>query len=382
MKLKIGMGQPKRLVKKAQRDGGNYFKIKEGENNVRVLFGPVVVNTVFYPTIQRSEDGEVKATVRSVKVPDRGGIFAPLSALDRRIQRAHGEERPRSAFDSKSKWNYLVIDLDNEPYEVQVAQFPKSIFEELVDIETKRSNKNATMLRYGPIWMVNLIITKTVDPSKSAQFGTEYKVEVDPENPWNGKVPAEWLDSDFAELLEAGAFDPEEVFPNGMIKALEEAEIDLEKEGIPDSEDAVMERLQAFPVDLDGKDKRSGAPLFKHKAVLVEELTNAGVLEEIPMIESGGAGGAPQLTEGSSSKKKAVDAEYVEVEEDDEEEDDEEEVVETKGKKKLAGKLAKLAQEDEDDEDDDDGETASRIQATLRKADKAVADDDDEDDDE
>ncbi len=307
MALKINMGQPQRLKNQAER-GSDRVKLKEGENVHRILFGPVVVHTVFWPSLQRSEDGEIKSVTKSAKVPDRGSIFEGIAALDRKIQRATGSERPKSQLDKSTKYNYLVIDIDKEPMRVSIAQYPKSVKDRLVEIEEKRDTENPTNLRYGLIWMYNVLITKDVDPNQQKQFGTDYSVEPDPKNPWLGQVPSDWLKTSFGKLVEGKYIDLEEVFSKDMYQALEDADIDLEGEGVPDSEEVIVERLQAFPIDLDGK-SFGDKPAFIRPDLLAAELTTL----EIPFLPAGEGGGQallPSQAGKAEEEAAAVDADY------------------------------------------------------------------------
>jgi len=303
--MKLTMGQPQRLKNQAER-GSDRVKLKEGENVHRVLFGPVVVNTTFWPSKQQQDDGELKEITRAVKVPDRGSIFEGIAALDRKIQRASGVERPKSQLDANTKYCYLVIDLNKEPLRVSIASYPKSVKDALIEIEEKRDTDDATCLRYGLVWMYNMIISKDVDPSQARQFGTEYTVEPDPKNPWLGQVPADWLKADFNQLVEDKMIDLTEVFTPEMLKAIEEAEIDLEAEGVPDPEEKILEQLAQYPIDLNAT--RFDKPAFPNPEIMMKELE----VLKIPFLAPGE--GAPQLpattaTAGTEAPA-AVEAEF------------------------------------------------------------------------
>ncbi|KKW10750.1 MAG: hypothetical protein UY48_C0031G0004 [Candidatus Gottesmanbacteria bacterium GW2011_GWB1_49_7] len=350
MKLKISVGQPKRLVKKASRDGAGRVKLREGENLLRVLFGPVVVNNVFWPSIQREEDGAEKSVIKSARVPDRGSIFHPLAALDRKIQRANGVEKPQSPFDVKSKWNYLVIPLDEEPLEVKVAQLTKTVFEGLVEAERARDRDDPTKLRYGLIWMWNAIITKDVDPGKSKRYGTDYRVSVDTKNPFAGQVPAEWLDTSFQELVDGEFIDLHDVFSDEMLKALEDAEFDLEAEGVPEDETTIMERLQSFPINIDAIDSQTEAPTFRYKDDFMQQLAEHGLLGEIPIISATDKD-QPRLTAGPT--RRPVEAEVIDADDDVDDDVDDDDVVVVEAPPQTTSK--------------------ARVRSLLLKADKAAS---------
>src|SRR5690606_40304636 len=54
----------------------------------------------------------------------------------------------------------------------------------------------------------------------SARFGTDYQHDIYLDNPWKGKVPAEWLNADPSEVLdELGGL--EAVFPDWIIRSEE-----------------------------------------------------------------------------------------------------------------------------------------------------------------
>ena len=371
--MKIKMGQPQRLKNQAER-GSDRIKLGEGENVHRVLFGPVVVHTVFWPSQQRDDaTGEIKTVTKSAKVADRGSIFDGIAALDRKIQRATGVDKPRSQLDKNTKFNYLVIDVDKEPLKVGIAQYPKGVKDALVELEEKRDTDDATKLRYGLIWMYNVIITKDVDPNKERRYGTDYAVEPDPKNPWLGQVPADWLKADFDTIVEGGYIDLKEVFSEEMMAALEEAEIDLEAEGVPDSEEVIMERLQAFPIDLNAT--RFDKPAFARPDLMAAELREL----ELPFLNPGKPGTEQALLPSEASKEEAA----AEVAEEDFE------VVDEPPSKKAKAKLKGLKKEEPEeveeaefeevddsgdgvpegmDEDEDEGEKPTKLRSLMKKA--------------
>lgn len=337
------IGQNKENIQKASGTKGLWLKLKDGENLHRVLYGPLPMNTVFWPTVVE-QDGKRKQTVRSARVPDSGSIFHQLAAIDRRAQRAQGADDPTSVFDAKTTYNYLVIDKEGAGT-LQIAQYPKKVKDQLVEIQAKRDRQSPDKLRYGLIWMFDCIITKAIDNDKGRRYGTDYTVEVD-NSPVSGQVPAEWLDLDFDELVKSGNVKPEQFFKKSELKEMEAFDIDVEEATRPHTEAEILDMLSRNPVDLLGK--KFGDPAFLDASVIMEELK----LLKLPFVEGIEGEVKKALPAASKKAKNMEEAEYREVEET---EDDEEETprIPPKSKKKMkkSTTLSKALEEDDDEDE-------------------------------
>jgi len=283
------LGQPQRLLDKVQGDNFERTRLEEGENNHRILFGPVKVAQIYYPSLVKDpETQELKQKMKVITRPDSGSPLDSLASLDERIRRTRGEERPRSSLRPSSKWLYLVIDKNSKEYpKVTIAEYPFTVYDQITKLEQSVSNKNPDKLRYGLIFMWDAIITKTVDKSKPKQYGTSYNVEVDPENPYAGKIPRGYLGRTSAELAKHGV-NVEQFFTEEELKAIKDSDFDLEKIAAPDTWDQMLEKLNKFPIYLGASD-RGGHPRFPQ----LEEFVTQAQESNIPFLS-----GDAQAAEG------------------------------------------------------------------------------------
>lgn len=272
------LGQPGELKRNAQGGFTNRFRLEEGENIIRVLYGPIRSTSVYYPTLIEDKEagGELKQGLRVLKVPREGCPLDRLRDLDLRIRKKKGEDKPQSALKHSSKWLYLIINQGNpdEPV-VELAEFPYSVFQQIVKLEEARSTKERNKLRNGLIFMYDLIITKTVEPGLPKQFGTKYTVEVDVENEYSGKIPAQYLNKTASELSDRG-LKVEKFFTPEAMAAISNCSIDLEEEAKPQTAEEMNAQLTKLPIYLDAKD-RNGRPMFPAQTEFENELEAMGL---------------------------------------------------------------------------------------------------------
>ena len=270
------LGQPNYL--KNSSDGGGFSRVRvnEGDNIHRVLFGPVRQSLIYYPTLV--EDGETGEMVQRMKIlrrPKEGSPLDVLASLEKRIRTSRGEKFFKSSLDPSTKWLYLVMDKEGEDYpKVEVAEYPYTVYKKLVELESAVATKDKAKLRHGLIFMWDAIITKTVDPGKSRQFGTSYDAQVDPDNKYSGKVPVSYLGMTAAELSEK--LDLSKFFSDEEYVAVQESKLDLEDSAKPNTVEEMKETLAEFPIYL-GATNPDGSYRFPSVERFQEQLEKGGL---------------------------------------------------------------------------------------------------------
>jgi len=314
------LGQPAHLKEKAKGGFTDKVRLEDGENIHRVIYGPVKVQYIYYPTLQRdAETNELKQSIRVIKRPQEGCILDSLASFEKRVRIQKGEKNPNSNLSPRSKWLYLVIDRNSEEPEIKVAEYPYKVFDQILKLEAAKSSKNTNKLRHGLIFMYDLIITKSVEKGKPRQYGTSYHVEVDPENAWSGKIPVAALGMP-AEELEKRFKGFKQFFPKDDWKLIEDMDIDLEKEGEADSPEEILHKLKENPIYLQATSP-DGGYMFPALEEFKEQMEEAGV----DYTESGKKKPATKgLLEGSDKQFKDLDN-NVSYEEEEEEGDEVEE---------------------------------------------------------
>jgi len=338
-------GQPADLKNKAASNFNSRFRLEEGDNVVRILFGPAKVQMLYYPTLQEDrETGDMKQRMRILNQPVGGTTpLAVLESLEKRTRKAKGEKDPRSSLSPTTRFLYLIINKESDAYpQVEVAEFPYKVYRQLVAIEESISKKDANKLRHGLIYMYDCIITKKRDPGKSIQFGTSYEVEVDPDNIYTSKVPKSFLGKTSKELAESSKnFSLEKFFTEEEWTAIQESDVDLIEEAQPDTMEQMTEKLEDSPIFL-GATNQDGSYRFPSAEQFKEQLEKLGIdyldtdAEELPA--------KPKTKKIKAAEEEVFDDDEDEVEEAEFEvidDDDEDEVTED---------------EDEDDEDEDEDE--------------------------
>jgi hypothetical protein len=244
------LGQPTYL--KNTNDGGGLTRVRvnEGDNIHRVLFGPVRQSLIYYPTlVEDQETGEMVQRMKILRRPKEGCPLDVLASLEKRIRSSRGEKFTKSSLDPSTKWLYLVINKESEDYpKVEIAEYPYTVYKELVELESATAIKDKSKLRHGLIFMWDAVITKSIDPSKSRQFGTSYSVQVDPDNKFSGKVPVSYLGINATELAEK--MDLKKFFTEEEYISINESKLDLEEQAVPDSAEDMKQKLAEFPIYL------------------------------------------------------------------------------------------------------------------------------------
>jgi len=246
----IPLGQPKEFKDQLFNLFKDRVRPSDGPNIHRILFGPVQIQTVFYPTREVDrETGELKSTKHAIVVPRSGSIFDELAAMDKRIKFALGEKNPDSTFTPNQSFLYLVFNRAEAESIVRVGEYKYSVVKQFIEKEEAVSTKDKTKLMYGPIFSWDAIIDKKVDPSKPKKFGVKYEVSVNPEAcPLMGQIPIEWLSLSIKEFF--AHVERDVVFTDEEVEAIQSCEIDLHSVAKARSSEEILELLQKFPIDL------------------------------------------------------------------------------------------------------------------------------------
>ena len=180
----MDLGQPTYLKNDADKSRQiGKVRLEEGENVHRILFGPVKVQSVYWPTlVEDSDTGAMVPRNKLIRRPQQGTLFDTLASLEKRVRTQMGEANPRSSFSPSNKWWYLVIDRNDPSPTIQIAEYPYTVYKRLVELESQISTKNRENLRHGLIFQYDVIITKKVDPTRPRFLGTSYEVDVDPDS--------------------------------------------------------------------------------------------------------------------------------------------------------------------------------------------------------
>ena len=250
--------------------------LSEGKYPVRIVAGPVQVDTIFYPTLVASAGGKLipikKMVTRDTSI---GGILDEVAELDKSVQVTYGVDRPRSIFSPSSKWVYLAFDIKKDPDKpirletnwsiyLKLSQLEEEIYFEEDPDTGERVNEDSSKLMNGLIFMYNVIIEKIRNPKNPhPQFGWIYDVHVAKGNPFRGKVSISMLEDD-AEIPEDLLMS---VFSDSQwqaLKVLEQTFGSLRnfimrgyKTMTPQE---VLKKLQDFPPNLSAIE--DGKPLF------------------------------------------------------------------------------------------------------------------------
>ena len=379
------LGQPSHLKEKAKGGFTDKVRLEDGENIHRVIYGPVKVQYIYYPTLQRdNETGELKQSVRVIKRPQEGCILDSLASFEKRIRTQRGDKNAKSNLSPRTKWLYLVIDRSKEEPAIEIAEYPFKVFDQILKLEAAKSSKDSNKLRHGLIFMYDLIITKAVEKGKPRQYGTSYHVEVDPENAWSGKIPVAALGMP-AEELEKKLKGFEKFFPDEDWELIENMDIDLEKEGEPDSPELILSKLQDNPIYLNATNP-DGSYMFPALEEFKDQLLESGV----EFTESGRKKPSTKaLGDGSDKTFSDLNSE-VELEEEETEEEEVEDIAfeeEEEGTPKPKKKSKKQPEPEEEEEEEEEEEAPkpkkkSKKQKGRKKKQPEPEEDDEEEDDE
>lgn len=236
----------------ADAKGGdaNTIKLKEGENVVRVIIGPVAVRQIWYPTFMKNEDDESFVGHRRLQIPPKGSEICKLfNQADKKLAKLNPEmtekklEKYRSLWNGGTRYWWLAFDRANAKPVVEVLEVSWTINEKIEKFTEAISKKKGKtdFLRYGLPFMYDLIITKDIDPKiKNKMHATSYEVDVDHETIPVGDIPISWLHEGFEG-------DLDDYFTEEELKAMDDYKGELEEMTAPLSETEIQDKLTDSP---------------------------------------------------------------------------------------------------------------------------------------
>src|SRR5690606_4392813 len=256
--------------------------IVDGDNVIRFVQGPQLTKVVFLPIVKEDDTEGLVPSWSVFKFKDSGGILDQLYQVEMGIRNALGEKEPDFAFRPQTQRIYLGYQpLDKTKNTLRPIKVPKKIQDELNRKETQLDPGDKDYLLNGFFWLWDSLITKFQKVGKngkkmSARFGTDYQHDIYLDNPWKGKVPAEWLNADPSEVLdELGGL--EAVFPDRIIEAIETCDIDLSKELKPMTEAEIMEQITKYPINLSYIQPNTQNYKFPQVQEFVDSLQSLGI---------------------------------------------------------------------------------------------------------
>ena len=107
------IGQTQDLIVKADMSKfSDRVKINEGINTHRVLNGPFLARSVYWPTLV-NDQGQMNQRMKSVIIPKMGSeLLRSLSDNEKEFRRGLGETDPRSQFTPSNTYLYLIFNRD------------------------------------------------------------------------------------------------------------------------------------------------------------------------------------------------------------------------------------------------------------------------------
>jgi len=250
-------------------DFADIIKPQEGENIYRLVVGPSRLSQVWYPYHGKDKDDNPAVRFKALKVNPKN-IPAKLKALASFDKALAAEElndedakKYRSSWLGNSSFLYLGFDRISDErsgkIEPKFIQLPYSVLKALDELQSQVNNKTGN-LRHGCIWMVDVIVTKTVDPKLSPAFGTKYSVTIDHESipPVDVPTDANFEGFDFDAAYEGGrsAF-----FSEAEWKVMLSCDLDLTEFTKPQTEEEILETLSDNP-PLINHTRKDGSPVF------------------------------------------------------------------------------------------------------------------------
>lgn len=274
--VKMNVGVPKESRERAARpqfgDVISLSKLDFGLYRFRFVEGVERVERIFWPMMAENEDGELESTWRVTVCPREPTILDKLAQLDRRIQVEAGVEprEVKSRLDRGVKFLYLGFDRRESQPVIRQIETGKKVYDDLCRIELSRDPVDGSKLLNAFLFMFDVDVEKWKDKSKKGWFAVSYKATAAPNNPFAGKVPASWGDT---EPIPEFDYVKKGVFTEQEMAAINACDISLAEESEPDTPEELMERLREFPIDLTAMDE--GKPIFYNSDAL------RGRLEEL-----------------------------------------------------------------------------------------------------
>lgn len=262
-------------------------KLDFGLYRFRFVEGVERVERIFWPTMLENEEGELESGwAVPVVCPKEPTILDKLAQLDRRIQIDAGVEprEVRSRLDRGVKFLYLGFDRRESEAVIRQIETGKKVYDDLCRLELDRDPVDGSKLLNALLFMFDVDVKKWKDKSKKGWFAISYSASAAPNNPFAGKVPAAWGDT---EPIPEFDYVKKGVFTEQEMAAINACDISLAEESESATPEEVMDRLREFPIDLSAI--QDNKPIFYDSDALrgrLEELEEF-VLGEGKLLEAG-----------------------------------------------------------------------------------------------
>lgn len=258
-------------------------RLKEGVNTIRLIAGPVLVETIWYPTLVKNEKEEIVQAQRPIVRPKTGCIIDGLAKLDENLTKTKMKEEGAPADDIKkyrsqlrpnSAYRYLCFsrneDDGGKPV-VRVIDLGYKVNKTIEEKQNKIYEKDKSFLEYGLAFMYDIDIKKVKDPKiKNPMYATSYVIDpvtdTLPIVTLKERVPVAWLNWD-------GEGEPPwqmtSFFTEEELEAIEKYEGDLETISKTATAEEIQTKLTESPIFLNAvRDDKPMFPLFMQPNIL------------------------------------------------------------------------------------------------------------------
>jgi hypothetical protein len=273
-------------------------KLKDGVAHHRVITGPALVETIWFPTlVNNNETGLVEQSMRTIIRPPDGCVLDKIIELDEQLTKrsmiesgnyAEDEiKKFRSSLRPSRSFRFLVFDrvADNDgPATVRVFDYPWAVKDQLESLQNTKNRKHPGYLEFGLAFMYDVYIERTKDPAKkNPKYATTYKTmpvtDSLPTVLLKQMIPVSWCDYD-PESGQECPYKYEDYFTEQELVAISEYPESLATLAKVDSAEDIEQKLEKYPLYLGGlfvfgPDK--GKPMFP--------LLNAPEIQEQLMAE-------------------------------------------------------------------------------------------------
>jgi len=265
---KMGYTQPD------EYEGNAYITLQEGPNLLRLVAGPVVRYTYWYPSFKANEEGIFKEQRHGIMCDPRNkSVISSLYAEEWNLMKEAGIENPENVnclISRDKKYVYLAFDLREDIPVMRPVYLPTSVHKRF-DIKKNPSNNFITetyvdkpqFLRNGLLFMFDINVVKTIEKGKTARYGTGYTVDVYKRYAPDYSLPISLLqeDTNWLEVLKGvdESFGWETFFTPEQLEAIDACEQEPETAAVNKSNDEVVAELKSFPILFQDQDTHFNA---------------------------------------------------------------------------------------------------------------------------
>ena len=241
-------------------------KITDGVHQHRIIAGPMLVETIYYPVVVE-QDGKFVQSVRSIVRPEDGCIIDSIARLDEEVtKKAMLEEgvsedeikKYRSSLRPSRTYRFLVFDRDEDGAgtpTVRVFDYAFSVKTALEKLQATQNKREPNFLEFGLLFMYDVYITRSKkEGQKNDMYATEYSVtpELDSLKKLKEKIPVSWLNWT-PDSGEACPYNLEDYFTDDELQAIQDYPQDLTELCVADTPQQIAEKLKKNPIYLEAK---------------------------------------------------------------------------------------------------------------------------------